>query len=126
MRGTKYILIIDDEELVTKSLGRFLQKQGYNVEVALTGKEALERIKGKDFHLIISDVRMPDIDGIETVKNIREYLKANNKEAVPEIMITGYASEESSERAKELKVADYIYKPFGVLEFLRAVRKNIK
>jgi len=122
----KYILIIDDDELVIKSLSRFLEKKGYNTEVALTAAEAMEKIKKQDFNLIISDVRMPEVDGIEAIKNIRAYLKDAGKEPVPEIFITGYADEESHRRAMELNVADYIYKPFGVMDFIKAVKKNIK
>ncbi len=67
----KNILVIDDEELITKSLLKLLSKEGYNVTVARSGTEALENIKKIDFDLIISDVRMPEMDGIETIKEIR-------------------------------------------------------
>lgn len=122
----KNILVIDDEELVTESLKRLLKKEGYNVAIAKSGKEAMERIKETDFNLIVTDVRIPEIDGVEIVKNIRDYLKQNNKKSIPEILITGYSSEESLEQAQELKVADYIYKPFDINVFLETVKKNLK
>lgn len=122
----KNILIIDDEELVTKSLRRLLKKQGYEVVIAESGQEAIERVKESDFNLIISDVRMPEIDGIDAVTNIRDYLKQEKKQLIPEILITGYASEDSYNRASRLKVADYIYKPFDTNQFLSIVKKNIK
>jgi len=121
----KNILVIDDEELVTESLKRLLIKEGYNVVIAKNNQEALKTIKEKDFNLIISDIRIPEIDGVEIVKNIREYLKQNGKAIVPEILITGYASNESFKQAQELKVADYIYKPFDIKEFLKIVNKNL-
>lgn len=122
----KNILVVDDEELVTESLKRLLKKEGYNVTIAKSGKEAIGKIKDTDFNLIVSDVRMPEIDGVEIVKNIRKYLKENNKKPVPEILITGYSSDESLKQAQELKVADYIYKPFDIKAFLEVVKKNLK
>lgn len=121
----KNILVIDDEELVAKSLKRLLKKEGYGVTIAASGKEALEKIKDTAFDLIVSDIRMPEIDGIEIIKNIREYLKRKGKKSVPEILITGYASDESFKQAQDLKVADYIYKPFDITEFIKIVKKNL-
>lgn len=122
----KNILVIDDEELVVESIKRLLKREGYGVTIAASGKEALEIIKDTAFDLIVSDIRMPEINGIEIVKNIREYLKREGKKPVPEILITGYASDESFKRAQELKVADYIYKPFDITDFVKVVKKNLK
>ena len=119
----KHILVIDDEQLVTDSIRRLLKKQGYDVTIAQNGADALEKVKVKEagFDLIIADIRMPEMDGIEIIKRIREIVK----KPVPEILITGFASEESFKEAQELKVADYIYKPFDVHEFMQVVRKNL-
>lgn len=122
----KNILIIDDEELVTQSLKLLLKKEGYNTEIAKSGKEALEKIKGADFNLIISDVRMPGLDGIETIKRIRAYLEKKGKSPVPEVLITGYADMEKYVIAKELEASDYLYKPFDNNEFLRIIKKAIR
>jgi len=121
----KKILVIDDEELVSESLKKLLKREGYNANVAKNGVEAMEQIKKSDFNLIVSDIRMPDINGIEIVRKIREYLKQNGKQPIPEILITGYASNENMEEAKKLNVADYIYKPFNIKDFLDVVRRNL-
>ena len=121
----KNILVIDDEELVIESLRRLLKREGYEVVVALNGKEAIQKVKEINFDLIVSDIRMPGMDGVEIIKNIREYLKQGKKEPIPEILITGYASEESFKRAQELKVADYIYKPFDIVDFLNIIKKYL-
>jgi CheY-like chemotaxis protein len=121
----KKILVIDDEELITKSLLRLLSAEGYNVAVAKNGSEALDRVKGADFDLIVSDVRMPELDGIETIRQIRAYLEKSNKNQIPEILITGYADKEKYETAMDLKVADYLYKPFDREDFLKVVKRNI-
>ena len=121
----KKILVIDDEELITKSLLKLLSAQGYDATVVPSGKDALEKIKKADFDLIISDVRMPIIDGIETIKQIRAYLAISKKKAIPEILITGYADMDTYKEAENLKVADYLYKPFDTQDFLKAVKKII-
>ena len=120
----KKILLIDDEDLVRESLKKLLRKSGYDVITARNGSEALQNIQEDDFDLIISDIRMPDMDGVEVVKRIRVYLK-QKKKSIPEIIITGYASKESLEEAAKLKVADYIYKPFNVKDFLEVVKRNV-
>ena len=121
----KNILIIDDEELITKSLIKLLRSRGYVASLSVGGAEALEKIKTEDFDLIICDVRMPGMDGIETIKGIRAYLEKSDKKSIPEVLITGYADAEKYESAIGLEVADYLYKPFDNDEFLHIVRKTI-
>lgn len=122
----KNILVIDDEDLVIESLSRLLKKEGYNVVIARNANEAMNKIKEEDFNLIVSDVRMPEVDGVEIIRNIRSHLKQTNKKSVPEVLITGYASDKSYKEAQELKVADYIYKPFDIKNFLSVIRKNMR
>jgi CheY-like chemotaxis protein len=117
--------VIDDEGIVTKSLQKLLKKEGFDAVVAATGEEAIEKAKSLDFDLIVADIRMPQMDGIETIQKIRDLLKQLGKNPVPEILITGYADEDSYKRALELKVADYIYKPFDTQEFLATVKRNL-
>jgi two-component system NtrC family response regulator len=121
----KNILVIDDEGLITKSLQKLLEKEGFRVIVAASGQEALEISKSSNLDLIVTDIRMPQIDGIETIQRIREVLKELGKEQVPEILITGYADEDSYKRALNLKVAGYIYKPFDTKDFLDTIRKSL-
>ena len=121
----KNILVIEDEELMSSSLLWLLEKSGYNVTVANNGEEALLKVKNMNFNLIIVDVRMPCIDGIDTLSNIRDYFKKSGNKLVPEIIITGYADENSYKRAMDLGVADYIYKPFESTEILKAIRSHI-
>lgn len=121
----KNILVIDDEEIITKSLQKLLKKEGYGVTVAKNAAEALAAVKDQDFDLIVSDVRIPQVDGIEIIKEIRGCLKEQGKPALPEILITGYADEERYKSAVGLKVADYIYKPFDTAQFLEAIKRNL-
>lgn len=121
----KKILVIDDEELVTKSLLKLLSNQGYSATVVRSGRQALEKVKGTDFDLIICDVRMPEMDGIETIRQIRAYLEKSNKKPIPEVLITGYADVDKYEIAKDLEAADYLYKPFDNREFSLIIKKAI-
>jgi len=121
----KRILVVDDEELITKSLLKLLTNQGFDTTVVRSGKEALDKVKQTDFDLIICDVRMPEMDGIETIKNIRGYLEKENKKPIPEVLITGYADLDKYSSAMELEVADYLNKPFDNEEFLMIVKRNL-
>ena len=117
------ILVIDDEQMVTRSLTKLLKKSGYEVDAANNGTEAMKKVREADFDLIISDIRMPGEDGIEIVKNIRSYLRDNKKNKIPEILITGYASEDKYQSAIELEVRAYINKPFDIKELLETVKE---
>ena len=119
----KNILIIDDEEMITVSLQKLLDREGYHVVTANEVAVALQKIKDADFDLIVSDVRMPDVDGIKGIQKIRNALKRSEKPAVPEILITGYADLDKYEKAMRLDVTEYLYKPFDNSEFLRIVKR---
>lgn len=118
------ILIIDDDRLVTKSLARLLEKDGYIISCAENGNQALSLIEQADFDLIISDIRMPGMNGLETVAGIKEILGKKNKAAIPIIFITGYSDEGNYKDAEKLKPSDFIYKPFDKERFLHSI-KNI-
>jgi CheY-like chemotaxis protein len=121
----KNILIIDDDKLIAITLRRLLTKEGYNVTTALSGIKALALIQKSDFDLIMSDIKMPQMDGIETVKKIREYLVQKGKEPLPEIFITAYAKEDIYKEAQALNAAGYIEKPFDVKTLVETVKKAI-
>ena len=119
----KKILVIDDEELITISLQKLLSRQGYEVVTSQDAGSALQKIKEGGFDLIISDVRMPGMDGIETILKIRKNLQESKKQLIPEVLITGYADLDKYEKAKELNVARYVNKPFDNDEFLRITKE---
>lgn len=120
------ILLIDDEDLVVKSINKLLQKEGYEVITCKSGTEALEKLKADVVDLIICDIQMPNMTGIDTVKKIREFHAGKNRKAVPEILITGYAEDGAIKEAENLKVVDYIYKPFDLRDFLGCVKKHMQ
>jgi CheY-like chemotaxis protein len=122
----KSILLIDDDKLILVTLKRLLIREGYQITTALNGQAALSKMEEDGFDLIISDIKMPQMDGIETVKRIREYLISNNKNPVPEIFITAYAKEEIYQSALELNAAGYIEKPFDIKTLQETIRRAIE
>jgi CheY-like chemotaxis protein len=122
----KSILIIDDDKLIAVTLRRLLTREGYNVTTASSGIKALALIKDCAFDLIMSDVKMPEMDGIETVKKIREYLAQNKQEPIPEIFITAYAREDIYQQALGLNAAGYIEKPFDIKTLLETTKEIIE
>jgi len=118
----KKILVIDDEELIIKSLAKLLEKNNYETFIAKTGQDALVMVEEEDFDLIISDIRMPGLNGIETVKNIYKSLEESGNNKPPVIFITGYASKECENEAKALNPIDYIYKPFDISNLVSKVK----
>jgi len=120
---SKNVLLIDDEKLITKSLQKLLNQAGYNAIAVNSVAFALRKIKNIDFDLIVSDIRMPGVGGIEGLQKIRSTLQRLDKPAVPEILMTGYKDFDKYEEAMNLDVAMYIYKPFDNDKFLEIVKK---
>ncbi|MBM3324162.1 MAG: sigma-54-dependent Fis family transcriptional regulator [Calditrichaeota bacterium] len=116
--GTERILVVDDEESMREFLNVVLSKEGYSVYAVGSGKEALEALAQDNFALLISDLRMPEMSGLELVALAR---KRHPQLAV--IVITAFASLESAIEALRLGASDYIMKPFQVDEILLVVAK---
>jgi len=122
----KSILVIDDEELIVKSLKKLLEKNDYLVFVAKNGQDALAMVEIEKFDLIVADIRMPGINGVETIQTVYENLQQSNLKKIPVIFITGYADKEIEEKAKTLGAIAYIYKPFDIPELVNKIREVLK
>jgi FixJ family two-component response regulator len=115
------ILVIDDEKIIHESCGRVLQEEGFEVETALSGQEALEKLKEKRYNLVLSDIKMPGMSGVETLEKM--------KKVVPDItvvMFTGFSSVETARDTMKLGAFDYIPKPFTPEELLAVVKKALE
>ncbi len=121
----KKILVIDDEELLTKTFSKVLEKQGYEVYIAKKGQDGCEMAEEVNFDLIISDIRMPGLDGVEAVSKIRDICLKRKWGKVPEIFITGFADEITERKARDMKPSAFIMKPFDIQELLQAVRNAL-
>lgn len=120
------ILLIDDDPLVLKSLANLLGAKGYETISCKSGFEAITAFKKGGIDLVVSDIRMADQDGIQTVRKIRELENSSDQVPIPVIMITGYAEADTPLRAIKAGIQDYIFKPFENTQFLESVRVNIE
>jgi len=108
MRGNGRILIVDDEPLIRKSLYESLRMEGYDAEMAQDGEEALQRIAEIPIDLLIADIKMPKVSGIDLLKEV----KAKHLD-IPVLLITGYGTIDQAVEAMRLGAADYITKPIA-------------
>ena len=109
------ILVVDDEQAICDALTKFLTKKGHEVSAVQRGEEAITKVKEEKPHIVLLDIRMPGIDGIETLKRIREIDKE-----VGIIMITAVIDDETGKKCMELGAYDYITKPLS-LDYLENV-----
>jgi two-component system, NtrC family, response regulator PilR len=114
------ILVVDDDLSLRKMLTFVLAKEGYRVEEAANGVDALKKLKGRNFDLVISDIRMPDLNGIELLKKIKSH-----DQDLPVIMITAYAATNDAIEAMKLGAEDYIMKPFSLDELKIIISKSL-
>jgi DNA-binding response OmpR family regulator len=115
------ILVIDDESIVQESCRRILVPEGYAVESAYTGQEGLGRLADASFDLVITDLKMPGISGMEALKKIK-----HDDPDVGIIMITGYSTTDTAVEAMKLGAFDYLPKPFTPDELMAAVSKALE
>jgi len=121
----KNILIIDDDKDVASSLSNLLTKVDYVTTVSYDGNDALNKISGKsNFDLIICDIRLPGMNGVELVEKIKQYLKNKGKPEIPVIFITGYADADLHLLAQDL--GKLFIKPFENKDFLETVNIEIE
>ncbi|MBN2802578.1 MAG: response regulator [Deltaproteobacteria bacterium] len=115
------ILIVDDDKEICDYMETFLAKDGFAVKALTTPQYAVDEIKTGRYHLVILDLMMPKIDGIELLEQIR---KVDSDIAV--IIFTGYPSLETAVESMKLDVVDYIKKPFNPEEFSDVIARVIK
>ncbi|HPI85328.1 MAG TPA: sigma-54 dependent transcriptional regulator [Bacteroidales bacterium] len=121
MTGKISILIVDDEESVRDSLYNWFIEDGYHVECAANAKEALNLIEQKEFSIVLADLKMPGMDGLEMQRRI----KALNPEAIV-IIMTAFATVDSAVRALKDGAFDYITKPFDPDDLSHLIRNASK
>lgn len=115
------ILVIDDEADMRNNLADALEKEGYRVKTAKDGHEAIERIKAQTFNVVIMDIRIPGINGIEALKAI--------KKIGPEmivVMITAYASMETAIESMRKGAYDYVVKPFDMNKLIAIIKRGLE
>ena len=114
----KPILIVDDEKNIRLTLSQALETLGAEIDTASNGEEALAKLKEKEFGLILLDIRMPGMDGMEVLRRVREI-----RPDIRIIMITAYGTIESAVEAIKLGAVDFLQKPFDPEEIRELVSR---
>jgi len=114
------ILVVDDEESLRHSLVKHLRRAGYVVESAANGREGVDRFGSGGFDAVVTDVRLPDISGLDIAALCTEI-----DPDVPVLVMTGYGSVESALEAMRRGARDYLQKPFEIADLLRVLEREI-
>jgi DNA-binding response OmpR family regulator len=112
------ILLVDDEVELLQALSERLQLRGFEVVVAHSGEEALDILEGAAPDLMVLDLKMPGIDGMDVLRSTRQICPR-----VQVIMLTGHGSEKDREKALRLGVFDYLQKPVDIVELVSALNR---
>ena len=112
------ILVCEDEEILLTSLEFRLKKQGFEIVLAKDGKEAIEKIKTESPDLIVADIMMPNVTGLELISYVRKKLKSD----MPIIMISAMGNDETVLKAFRLGAIDFISKPFKPSELVLRIK----
>ena len=112
------ILVLDDEPVVCKRLRPILEKKGYAVETFFESEEALKRFKEKPFHIVITDLKMKGLDGMQFLTAVKELSPETEV-----IVITGFATMETAKESFRKGVFDFLAKPFKLGEIQEVIQK---
>ena len=116
------ILIVDDEEAVRDLFSELLKKEGYKTNICATGEETLELLKQENFDGVLLDIKLPDVSGLEVLKNIRDSYKN-----LPVVMITGFGYDEDLiAKTKQLGCSGYIGKNMPISQIITTFKLFIK
>lgn len=121
MESEKKLLVIDDEPAIREGVRRILESESFQVETFSSGHAALERIKQESFDLVITDLKMPGISGMDVLRSIKEI-----QPDLPVIFITGYSSVDSAVEVMKLGAVDYIAKPFTPDEMIKVIKTALE
>ena len=119
--ASERILIVDDEGGMRRLLGRILTREGYDTTTAANGVEALRLVANERFDLVVTDIKMPEMDGLQLLQEIREF-----EPSLPVIVITAYGTIENAVQALRAGAYDYIAKPFEADEIKLTVAKVLE
>jgi CheY-like chemotaxis protein/glycine cleavage system H lipoate-binding protein len=118
MADSRALLVVDDEEVVCQACRRIFSRQGFHVEMNTDARQGLAWATEKDYEIILLDIKMPNMDGIEFLEHLRQ-----KKPDVPVLIITGYPSIPNAASAMRLGACDYVTKPFTTEEITSAVQR---
>lgn len=114
------ILVVDDEDRIRRLIRMYLEREGYLVEEAENGVEAVEKALENDYHCIILDIMMPEMNGLQAAENIRE------KKTTPIVLLTAKGEEANRVQGFEIGADDYIVKPFSPREVVLRIKAILR
>lgn len=120
MADKKKILVVDDEDALRTVLSSELAGEGYEVETAADGDEAINVVQTKPFDLVLLDIKMPKVDGFEVLK----FLKSKYPN-VKVIMLTGFADLKNAIESKKLGAEDFVSKPYDLVDLLTTIERVV-
>jgi DNA-binding NtrC family response regulator len=121
MRSLGLVLIVDDNAPLRRALGRMLQCKGHTVSLAASGSEALVALSATEFDIVISDVRMPDMTGVELLEKVREHDRD-----LPVLLMSGNPDLNTASRAADLGALEYLAKPVTLDMLDRCVTRALE
>ncbi|MEC9491379.1 response regulator transcription factor [Flexistipes sp.] len=116
-----YILIIEDDKITAEGISSILGNEGHEVDIAQNGKIAFDRLKNKSYNIIITDLMMPEMDGMQFINRLR---MTDNE--TPVIVVTAYGNIENMLAAFELGAVEIMEKPFDIDELIHLVNELTK
>jgi DNA-binding response OmpR family regulator len=120
-KAKKRVIVVDDDKSILRTFTRILQKNGYEIDVAETGKEAIEKSAKKNYNLALIDIRLPDMDGTDLLTKMQKTMQGAIK-----IMITGFPSLETGVKALDEGADAYLVKPVKPEELLALIEEKFK
>lgn len=114
------ILVVDDNESIRKVLTMILEEEGYAVDVAKNGREAIQKCKAKFYNLALIDIRLPDIKGVKLLTRMKDTTPTMRK-----IIITGYPSLKNAVEALNRGAHAYVMKPFDIAKVLELIKEQL-
>ena len=121
MNKQSRILVVDDDENIRKSIKAILEEEGYLVDLAASGKEAVQKSQEQNYNVALLDIRLPDMEGVELLELMRNTVPRTRK-----IMVTGYPSLQNAVDALNLQADAYLIKPVDVQNLLMVVKQQLK
>jgi len=115
------IIIVDDDENIRKTMKTILEDEGYAVDLAATGNEAIEMTQKTAYNIALLDIRLPDMEGVELLKLIKDNVPRTRK-----IMVTGYPSMQNAISALNKNADAYLVKPVDVEKLLNMVKEQLQ
>jgi DNA-binding NtrC family response regulator len=118
MADKSRILVVDDQEDLRTVLSNELSSEGYDIETASDGDEAIASVQKSRFDLVLLDIKMPKVDGFEVLRFIKK-----NSPAVKVIMLTGFADLKNAIESKKLGAEDFVSKPYDLVDLLTTIER---